>query len=48
MIWISVDVDGILNVLMVDYYEVYVKGGFGLLIIEGIYIDDGVSQGYVN
>ncbi|GAB1814496.1 hypothetical protein MUNTM_35350 [Mycobacterium sp. MUNTM1] len=28
------------------YYKMFVEGGFGLLITEGLYIDDQTSQGY--
>ncbi|MFV9452735.1 NADH:flavin oxidoreductase [Rhodococcus sp. NM-2] len=29
-----------------DYYGVFAEGGFGLLITEGLYIDQNASQGY--
>ncbi|MFE7423356.1 NADH:flavin oxidoreductase [Rhodococcus sp. NPDC057529] len=30
-----------------DYYRVFAEGGFGLLITEGLYIDQQASQGYL-
>lgn len=30
-----------------DYYQVFAEGGFGLLITEGLYIDEQASQGYL-
>ncbi|MBW4934021.1 oxidoreductase [Marinobacter sp. F4206] len=44
----SAEPDGTPNELMADHYEAYAKGGFGLLITEGTYTDDGASQGYAN
>ena len=44
----SAEADGTPNQLMADHYEAYAKGGFGLLITEGTYTDDGASQGYAN
>ncbi len=32
---------------MGDYYRVFAEGGFGLLITEGLYIDQHASQGYL-
>ncbi|GLB67176.1 NADH:flavin oxidoreductase [Arthrobacter mangrovi] len=32
---------------MASYYEAYARGGFGLLITEGIYPDTAYSQGYL-
>lgn len=33
---------------MVSYYEAFARGGFGLLITEGIYPDTAHSQGYLH
>lgn len=33
--------------LMTQYYERFAKGGFGLLITEGLYTDQKYSQGYL-
>lgn len=33
---------------MVSYYTSFSRGGFGLIITEGIYPDDKYSQGYLN
>ncbi|QSP93901.1 NADH:flavin oxidoreductase [Marinobacter salinisoli] len=44
----SADADGTPNQLMADHYEAYAKGGFGLLISEGVYTDEFASQGYSN
>lgn len=38
--------DGIASERMVRYYEDFARGGFGLTISEGIYIDDQWSQTY--
>ncbi|GAB4100342.1 NADH:flavin oxidoreductase [Sinomonas halotolerans] len=45
---ISATEDGLATERMVAYYEGYAKGGFGLLITEGIYTDTAYSQGYLN
>lgn len=45
---VSADPDGCANELMADHYERYAKGGFGLLITEGTYLDKDASQGYAN
>ncbi|OZB05093.1 MAG: NADH:flavin oxidoreductase [Idiomarina sp. 34-48-12] len=44
----SADEHGVPTELMGDYYERFAKGGFGLIITEGVYTDDRASQGYVN
>lgn len=44
----SAEPNGTPNDAMADHYEAYAKGGFGLLITEGTYTDDGASQGYAN
>ena len=33
--------------LSIVYYRVFAEGGFGLLITEGLYIDQHASQGYL-
>jgi 2,4-dienoyl-CoA reductase-like NADH-dependent reductase (Old Yellow Enzyme family) len=40
--------DGIPTDNMVDYYEAFADGGFGLIVTEGTYIDDAHSQAYAN
>lgn len=37
---------GVATDLMVDYYAKFARGGFGLIITEGIYPDNTFSQGY--
>jgi 2,4-dienoyl-CoA reductase-like NADH-dependent reductase (Old Yellow Enzyme family) len=44
---ISATEDGHATERMVSYYEAYARGGFGLLITEGIYPDTAYSQGYL-
>jgi 2,4-dienoyl-CoA reductase-like NADH-dependent reductase (Old Yellow Enzyme family) len=44
---ISADEDGRANDRMAAYYRGYARGGFGLLITEGIYPDTAHSQGYL-
>ena len=44
---ISASEDGNATERMVSYYEAYARGGFGLLITEGIYPDTAYSQGYL-
>ncbi len=39
--------DGQVGPLMKDYYERFAKGGFGLIITEGLYTDELYSQGYL-
>ncbi|WP_449366026.1 oxidoreductase [Virgibacillus sediminis] len=43
---ISGEKDGRASEAMKHYYERYAKGGFGLVISEGIYPDESYSQGY--
>ncbi|MFP7473629.1 NADH:flavin oxidoreductase [Niallia taxi] len=43
---ISATVDGYVTDKMVKYYRSFAKGGFGLIITEGTYIDDKSSQTY--
>lgn len=38
--------DGRVSESMVRYYERFAKGGFGLVVTEGIYTDQAYSQGY--
>ncbi|WP_198652417.1 oxidoreductase [Nocardioides allogilvus] len=45
---VSATADGVVTDRMVDYYEGFARGGFGLIITEGIYIDTDHSQGYLN
>ncbi|UKA61819.1 NADH:flavin oxidoreductase [Arthrobacter sp. FW306-04-A] len=44
---ISATEDGHATERMASYYEAYARGGFGLLITEGIYPDTAYSQGYL-
>jgi 2,4-dienoyl-CoA reductase-like NADH-dependent reductase (Old Yellow Enzyme family) len=44
---ISATEDGLVTEKMVSYYEAFARGGFGLLITEGIYSDTAHSQGYL-
>lgn len=44
---ISADEKGLASQRQVDYYERFAKGGFGLTITEGIYIDQRYAQGYL-
>lgn len=43
---VSATEDGLATNDMVNYYKRFAKGGFGLIITEGIYTDDKFSQGY--
>jgi 2,4-dienoyl-CoA reductase-like NADH-dependent reductase (Old Yellow Enzyme family) len=45
---ISADKDGSANERMARYYERFARGGFGLIITEGTYLDLSFSQGYLN
>jgi 2,4-dienoyl-CoA reductase-like NADH-dependent reductase (Old Yellow Enzyme family) len=45
---ISASPTGLVSEAMVRYYERFAKGGFALLITEGIYTDQAFSQGYSN
>ncbi len=45
---ISASDDGCATEQMASYYSAFAKGGFGLLITEGIYTDKAHSQGYWN
>jgi 2,4-dienoyl-CoA reductase-like NADH-dependent reductase (Old Yellow Enzyme family) len=44
---ISASETGLVTEKMVSYYEAFARGGFGLLITEGIYPDSAYSQGYL-
>ncbi|PAE15947.1 NADH:flavin oxidoreductase [Virgibacillus sp. 7505] len=43
---ISATSEGIITDRMVSYYTSFAKGGFGLILTEGTYIDDKYSQTY--
>ncbi|WP_120995525.1 NADH:flavin oxidoreductase [Stutzerimonas urumqiensis] len=45
---VSAEPEGYANDLIRDYYGSFAKGGFGLLITEGLYTDTAFSQGYIN
>ncbi|WP_027415994.1 NADH:flavin oxidoreductase [Aneurinibacillus terranovensis] len=40
--------EGLATDQMVAYYTKFARGGFGLIITEGVYPDDKYSQGYLN
>ena len=44
---VSADAEGHSTDAMADYYTAFARGGFGLVITEGIYTDDAWSQGYL-
>jgi 2,4-dienoyl-CoA reductase-like NADH-dependent reductase (Old Yellow Enzyme family) len=44
---VSATADGLATDRMASYYGVYADGGFGLLITEGLYVDEHASQGYL-
>ncbi len=44
---ISATEDGHATGKMASYYEAFARGGFGLLVTEGIYTDTAYSQGYL-
>lgn len=44
---VSATADGLATERMAAYYRAFAEGGFGLLITEGLYIDDQASQGYL-
>lgn len=44
---VSASADGNASQTMARYYERFAKGGFGLVITEGIYTDRKFAQGYV-
>ncbi|WP_433475664.1 alkene reductase [Spirillospora sp. CA-142024] len=45
---VSAESDGTATPEMADYYAEFARGGFGLVITEGIYTDIAYSQGYLN
>lgn len=45
---VSATAAGDATAAMADYYERFAKGGFGLVISEGLYTDQAHSQGYLN
>lgn len=45
---VSATEDGAATKTMARYYERFARGGFGLLITEGLYTDQAFSQGYIN
>lgn len=40
--------EGLATEEMLSYYTKFARGGFGLVITEGVYTDDKYSQGYLN
>ena len=45
---VSASDDGTANDTMARYYERFARGGFGLVITEGIYTDQAFAQGYLH
>ncbi|WP_267358626.1 MULTISPECIES: NADH:flavin oxidoreductase [unclassified Methylobacterium] len=45
---VSASEDGSATETMARYYERFARGGFGLLITEGIYTDQAFAQGYIH
>lgn len=45
---VSADKDGTIGKKVCQYYSTYAKGGFGLIITEGLYTDKEYSQGYLH
>ena len=45
---ISATPEGVPTEVMARYYARFARGGFGLIITEGIYTDQSYSQGYAN
>lgn len=45
---VSATADGRATDEMASYYQRFAKGGFGLLITEGLYTDKAWSQGYIH
>jgi 2,4-dienoyl-CoA reductase-like NADH-dependent reductase (Old Yellow Enzyme family) len=43
---VSATAEGLVTARNAAYYGVYADGGFGLLITEGLYLDEHASQGY--
>ena len=44
---VSATADGLTTAQMASYYEAFARGGFGLVITEGIYTDQAHAQGYL-
>ena len=44
---VSATADGLPTARMADYYAQFARGGFGLVITEGLYTDEAYSQGYL-
>jgi 2,4-dienoyl-CoA reductase-like NADH-dependent reductase (Old Yellow Enzyme family) len=44
---VSATAEGLPTERIASYYGVYADGGFGLLITEGLYVDEQASQGYL-
>jgi 2,4-dienoyl-CoA reductase-like NADH-dependent reductase (Old Yellow Enzyme family)/uncharacterized membrane protein YdjX (TVP38/TMEM64 family) len=44
---VSATAEGLVTERNASYYGVYADGGFGLVITEGIYVDEQASQGYL-
>ena len=44
---VSADAEGHATAAMAAYYTAFARGGFGLVITEGIYTDHAWSQGYL-
>lgn len=44
---VSATAEGVPTDRIGGYYQRFAQGGFGLLITEGLYIDDQTSQGYL-
>ncbi|MDQ0220199.1 NADH:flavin oxidoreductase [Peribacillus cavernae] len=45
---VSATPEGLVTDQMISYYTKFARGGFGLIITEGVYPDDKYSQGYFN
>jgi 2,4-dienoyl-CoA reductase-like NADH-dependent reductase (Old Yellow Enzyme family) len=45
---VSARPDGVPTSEMADYYTEFARGGFGLVVTEGVYTDASYSQGYLN
>ncbi|WP_404341946.1 NADH:flavin oxidoreductase [Pseudoalteromonas mariniglutinosa] len=45
---VSADKDGTIGEKVCEYYTAYSRGGFGLIITEGLYTDKEYSQGYLH
>jgi len=45
---VSASAEGLPTPAMMDYYQRFAQGGFGLVFSEGIYTDRAFAQGYLN